>query len=139
MKRTIFIALGSLFVGLAVIGIFIPILPTTPFLLLAAYFYARSSARLYGWVLSSPLLGDYIRHYREGAGVPVFKKVLVILFLWLMLGYTALAFVEPWWGKVLLFAVAGGVSYHIIRIKTSIPIVQDRGAELHPANTMQED
>jgi len=138
MKKTILITLGSFFVGLAVLGIFIPLLPTTPFLLLAAYFYARSSGRLYRWLLSSPLLGDYIRHYREGGGVPVFKKVIVILFLWLMLGYTALAVVQPWWGKTILFAVAAGVSYHIIKIKTAAQ-VQKTSVDLQPVNTLQED
>jgi len=118
MKRAIFIILGSFFVGLGIMGIFVPILPTTPFLLLAAYFYARSSKRLYAWVLNTPLLGDYIKHYREGVGVPVLKKVIVILFVWLMLAYTAFAIVPVWWGQALLLLVAAAVSYHIIRIRT---------------------
>ena len=139
MKRIVFLVLGSFFVGLGALGIFLPILPTTPFLLLAAYFYARSSTRLYHWILNTPLLGDYIRHYREGGGVPVQKKVIAILFLWLMLGYTALVVVNPWWGKMLLLAAAAGVSYHIIRIKTVPPPEKEQSEEMKQAHTFQDD
>lgn len=138
MKKPLLIVLGSFFVGLALLGILIPVLPTTPFLLLAAYFYARSSERLYRWVLTSPVLGDYIRHYREGGGVPVPKKIIAILFLWLTLGYTALVLLDPWWGKALLFAVAAGVTYHIVKIKTATPI-QRTPVDLHTANTLPKD
>ena len=138
VKRIVFLALGSFFVGLGALGIFLPILPTTPFLLLAAYFFARSSNRLYRWLMKTPLLGDYIRHYREGGGVPVQKKVIAILFLWLMLGYTAIAVVNPWWGKTLLFAAATGVSYHIIKIKTAALAVKE-DKETKQARTFRED
>ena len=66
--------LGFLFVGLGLIGIFLPILPTTPFLLLASFFFARSSPRFDHWLQNTPWLGDYVRHYKQKSGVTLRTK-----------------------------------------------------------------
>ncbi len=72
--RTLLIVCGTLCVGLAVVGIFVPILPTTPFLLLAAVCYARSSQRFLAWLLTNRWFGSYIKNYREGRGIPVSRE-----------------------------------------------------------------
>jgi uncharacterized membrane protein YbaN (DUF454 family) len=117
LKRHLYIILGFVFVALGFIGILLPVWPTTPFLLLSAWFFARSSDRWYRWLLNSRVLGDYIRHYREGCGVPLRKKVIMIAFLWVSLILTGIFLLEAWWGRALLLAVAVGVTIHISCIK----------------------
>lgn len=85
LTRVAFIALGSLCVGLAVLGIFLPVLPTTPFLLLAAGLYARGSTRFYGWLIAHERLGPYVRDYRAGRGIPRRTKVVGLTWMWLAL------------------------------------------------------
>lgn len=115
------VAAGTLFVGLGVVGMFLPVLPTTPFLLLAALCYARGSQRFYHWLLHNRWCGAYIRNYREGRGVTLRHKLVGLFFLWLTLGYAAGFVVQPWWGKALLGAVALGVTIHLLTIKTYHP------------------
>lgn len=119
VKILLFIA-GTLSIVFAVIGMFLPLLPTTPFLLLAAYCYARSSQRFYGWLLSNRYFGTYIKNYREGRGITLQHKVISIALLWLTIGYTTLFVVEPWWGKALLVCVVIGVTFHLARMKTLV-------------------
>jgi len=76
--RPLWIALGFLFVGIGFIGAFLPVLPSTEFFLLAAYFFARSSPRLYSWLLSLPRVGPAIHDYRAGLGMPRRAKVITI-------------------------------------------------------------
>ncbi len=87
MKRIIYIILGSLCVGLGTVGVFLPGLPTTPFMLAASWFFYRSSPRLRAWLLSS-WLGVYIRNYEKNKGVTPRVKVMAIL---MMVGMSALS------------------------------------------------
>lgn len=121
LKRTLLIACGTLSVALGVVGILFPVLPTTPFLLLAAVCYARSSERFYHWLLTNRWLGEYIRNYREGRGIPLKQKVLTITLLWLSIGYAAVFVVPFWWLKLILFGIAAGVTIHLVRTKTYRP------------------
>lgn len=116
--RILLIACGTLCVGLGFIGIFLPVLPTTPFLLLAAACYARSSRRFYHWLLNNRWCGRYIRNYREGRGIPLRQKTITIVLLWLAIGYSALFVVPHWWIKLLLAGIAVAVTVHIARIRT---------------------
>ena len=118
MVKGLWIAGGSLSVALGVIGIFFPVLPTTPFLLLAAFCYARSSQRFYDWLLNNRWFGDYIRNYREGRGIPLTEKILAICSLWLTIGFSVFFVVQVMWVKLLLLAIAVGVTIHLVRIKT---------------------
>jgi len=118
-KKVLFITLGTFFVGIAVVGIIIPILPTTPFLLLSAALYARSSKRFYDWLLNNRLFGKYIKNYREGKGIPVYLKIMVITLLWVTIGVSIVFAVELWVVRILLVVIALGVSIHILKIRTS--------------------
>lgn len=124
LKRNLLIAAGTLCVALGVLGIFLPVLPTTPFLLLAAICYARSSERFYHWLLTNRWFGEYIRNYREGRGIPLRQKVLTILLLWLTIGYAAWFVVPLWWVKLILLGIAAGVTIHLLKIKTFQPEAQ---------------
>jgi uncharacterized membrane protein YbaN (DUF454 family) len=120
IARSLLIASGTLCVCLAVLGIFLPILPTTPFLLLAAYLYARSSERFLHWLLTNQLFGAYIDHYRQGLGMPRREKILTVIALWLTIGFSALHVVQAMWLRVLLGAIAAGVTVHLARIPTYV-------------------
>jgi hypothetical protein len=112
------VAVGTLAVALGVIGIFIPILPTTPFLLLAAFCYARSSERFYRWLLTNRWFGAYLTNYREGRGMALRDKLLTLTALWLAIG-SSIAFAVPSpWGKAALTLIALAVTVHLAGIKT---------------------
>lgn len=113
MKHLLNVA-GSVFLGLGIIGVFVPVLPTTPFLLLAAACYARGSRRLHAWLMSRPRLGEYIRRYREGRGIPAGVKFWTVGLLWVTIGYSALVVVESTALRIVLFGIAVVVTAHIV-------------------------
>lgn len=80
---------GSVCVGLGVVGIFVPVLPTTPFLLLAAACFVRGSPRLHRWLLSNRRLGPYVSGFVDGRGMPARAKRLSILTLWAFMSLSA--------------------------------------------------
>jgi uncharacterized membrane protein YbaN (DUF454 family) len=121
LMRPLFIVLGTLAVALAVFGMFIPILPTTPFLLLAAACYARSSDRFLNWLLHNPWFGAYIRNYREGRGMPRLTKIFTLSALWATLILSGTFAVSAWWLRLLLVVVGTGVTIHLLRIPTYNP------------------
>lgn len=120
LLRALLIGLGSLSLALGVVGIVVPLLPTTPFLILAAACYLRSSERLYRWLTRNRVLGDYLHHYHRGNGIPLKVKVLALGCLWVsILASTWLVIPEHLpWGKALLLAIALGVTVQILRIRT---------------------
>jgi uncharacterized protein len=113
------IGLGFLFTGVGVLGIFLPLLPTTPFLLLAAACFARSSKRFYNWLLNNKVFGRYIKSYLDGEGVPLSTKVISITILWITIVTSAIFFVDTFWTKILLLFIALAVSVHIIGIPSN--------------------
>ena len=118
LVRRLWIGLGTFFVVLGTIGIFLPLLPTTPFLLLAAACYARGSRRFYDWLLNNRWFGDYIRNYREKKGIPLKIKVLSISFLWVTIGYSTLFIIDIPLVRIILILTAIVVSIHIMRFRT---------------------
>ncbi len=120
LKKNLLIISGTICVGLGILGMFLPLLPTTPFLLLAGYCYTRSSKRFYKWLINNRWCGEYIRNYQEGKGMLLKHKVLAITLLWLTISYSIWV-VSAWWIRVLLCAIAGGVSIHLLKLKTYRP------------------
>jgi len=120
------LVVGTLSLGLGILGIILPLLPTTPLLLLAAYCYARSSERFYQWLLNNRWFGEYIKNYREGRGMPRREKILTLAVLWLTIGFAAVFVVPAWWVRLILLVVACGVTIHLLRIKTHIPPADER-------------
>lgn len=111
-------AAGTFFVGLGIVGIFLPILPTTPFLLLAAACYARSSERFYNWLLNHRWFGKYIRTYREGRGIPLKAKALSISLIWLTIFSSVIFVVHPLIVRVILIVIAAGVTFYLLSLPT---------------------
>lgn len=117
-SRWVLIIVGSFFAGLGILGIFLPLLPTTPFLLLAAACYIRSSERLYNWLMNNRWIGRYIKNYLEGKGVPLKSKVFSISALWITIGYSVFFVVNIFPVRVILILIAIGVTMHLLSIRT---------------------
>ncbi|MGI2336749.1 MAG: YbaN family protein [Dehalogenimonas sp.] len=115
--RILLIIAGSIALGLGILGIFLPLLPTTPFLLLAAACYARSSNRFHDWLLGHRIFGEYIRNYRDHRAIKLRAKVLGITMLWLTIGIS-IFFVSYLWLKLLLAVIAIVVTLHLLSLKT---------------------
>ena len=118
IKKVILVSSGTLFLIIGIIGIFIPLLPTTPFLLLAAACYIRGSKKFYNWLIKNKWLGEYIKNYQEGRGVPLNVKIITIIVLWLTIMISIIIFVSNFIIQIILFFIAIGVTIHILTIKT---------------------
>lgn len=117
-KRILFIVAGTICLGLGTLGIILPLLPTTPFLLLTAACYMRGSDRMYQWLLNNKWFGTYIRNYREGKGIPLRGKISALVLLWTTISFTAIFIISIGVIRVTLFIIAAIVSIYLIRLPT---------------------
>lgn len=118
VKRVFLITAGVVSLVLGIIGIVVPLLPTTPFLLLAATCFLRSSRKLYCWLTTHPVFGNYILGYQRYKAVSKRAKVSALVLLWMCILYSVLVVVPVLWVKVILLLTAAGVSVHILSLKT---------------------
>lgn len=119
VKRAIYVLAGTMLLVIGAVGVVIPVLPTTPFLLLSAACYMRGSERLHNWMLNNRVFGEFIRNYREGKGISFKDKFLTLLLLWFTIGFSILFVIEMPLLKGLLFLIAFVVSAHIILLPTN--------------------
>lgn len=119
MLRYLFVALGVACCVLGLVGVFVPVLPTTPFLLLAAALFVRSSPRLYRRLMGHRLLGPYLQRFLRDRALPLRVKAVSVALVWLSLTYGAVCVVRAEWARGLLLAVAVGVTVHLLRFPTS--------------------
>ncbi|MFA6572263.1 MAG: YbaN family protein [Bacteroidota bacterium] len=117
LKYLLFIA-GSVSLILGIIGIFLPLLPTTPFLLLSAACYIRSSERVYKWLLANKYLGSFIRNYREKKGIHIKIKTSALFLLWATILFTSFFIIKILIISIILIIIAIAVTIHLLRIKT---------------------
>ncbi|MEE1142168.1 MAG: YbaN family protein [Bacteroidales bacterium] len=117
MKKYLLIIVGCLSLGLGIIGMFLPVLPTTPFLLLSAGCFLRSSKSLYDWLLNHKHLGGYIKDFIEHKAISKKIKITIITTLWATI-LLSVMIVGLMWVKTLLILIAIGVSVHILHFKT---------------------
>ena len=117
MKKLLLIS-GFIVLGLGILGIFLPILPTTPFLLLAAFLFAKSSPKWHQKLITHPKLGTYILNFQQYKAIPLSVKTSSIVLLWITITLSALFATQLCWLKLLLLAIAVGVSIHILSYKT---------------------
>lgn len=120
LVRYLLLAVGWLSVALGFIGIFVPVLPTTPFLLLAAACFVRSSQRLYNWLVMHPRLGPWFRDYLDGNGIPLKGKVYAIGTMWLSIGISCWL-VPLVWARIGMLISATLVTLYILRLRTLPP------------------
>jgi hypothetical protein len=117
IKKYLLILLGTISFILGVIGIFLPLIPTTPFLLLTAVCYVRSSKRLCHWLMNHKVFGSYIHNYIENKSIKKSIKVSALLFLWLTL-LISMMIVDHNHLKILLATIGMAVSIHLIMLKS---------------------
>lgn len=116
--RYLLAALGLLSLGLGILGIFLPVLPTTPLLLLAAALFLRSSRPLYDWLMNHPKLGPYIRNFMEHKAIPLRVKVISVSMVWITLLYCAVAVAGHWAFRLFFVVLAACITAHILSYKT---------------------
>jgi len=116
--RYFLLFIGYLCVGLGVLGIFLPILPTTPFLLLASYLFYHTSPKAQAWLLGQKYLGAYIKDFQIYKAIPLRVKIYSISMLWVTILLSAFVFLDLWWLRLLLILIAIGVTIHILSFKT---------------------
>jgi len=119
LKRWLYVVAGTACVIIGTIGIVVPVLPTTPFLLLAAICYTRSSQRLYDALMSNRVLGSYIKNYLEGRGMTKRAKMWTLSLLWLGITLTAALATDSSIVRMLLAVVLVGVTIHILTVSTA--------------------
>ncbi len=118
--RWILISCGWLAVAGGVVGIFLPLLPTVPFLLLAVACFARSSERFHRWLVEHNHLGPLLRDYLGGAGMPLRAKAIAIGMVWVSFPATTILFARDFWLKIVLIAVAVGVTLYLLSLPTAM-------------------
>lgn len=116
--KWVLISVGVICVGLGVIGIFVPLLPTTPFLLVAAACFIRSSDRLYQRLVTHPMLGPYIRNYREHRAITRRARIVALVLLWATIGYAAFGLATSLALRIIVLSIATAVTVHLVRLKT---------------------
>ncbi|KXK06568.1 MAG: Inner membrane protein YbaN [Acidobacteria bacterium OLB17] len=134
VRKALLIFLGTVCVGLGVLGMFLPLMPTTVFLLLAAYCYSKSSDRFHTWLLTNRWLGKYITTYKSGQGITVRQKCTTLLTLWASISISIWFVGGKFWVTLILLAVAIGVTIHILWLKTYRPEVA-----VEPLNAQAEE
>ena len=127
--RILLLVVGTMSVIAGLIGILLPLVPTTPFLLLAAWCFARSSPRFYRLLLGNRWLGPYIRNYREGRGLTMAAKVSTLVVLWLAIASTVWFIAPMPWARVVLIAIATGVTIYLLRLPTTTAEASQTRAE----------
>ena len=118
MKRRVIAGFGFVALGLGILGIFLPLLPATPLLLLAAYLFSKSSDKYYRWLIAHRIFGKYISNFLKYRIIPTHIKVLSITMMWITMGVSAY-FIPYLALRLLMLAVAGGVTVHILSYKSA--------------------
>ncbi len=116
LLRWALLGVGCVAIILAVIGIFLPVLPTVPFLLLALACFARSSESFYAWLRDHDHLGPLIRPYLQGQGISCATKLKAISLVWISIGFSVLFLLDVFWVKGVLLAIATAVTFYLVRL-----------------------
>ena len=118
IRKYLLILAGLTSLLLGIIGIFVPLLPTTPFLLLSAGCFLKSSKPFYNWLIRNKLFGGYIRNYLKYKAVSKKSKIFTISVLWIVILISAIFFTELVWIRIILILVAVGVTIHLLKLHT---------------------
>ena len=114
--RHLLIAFGFVCIAIGVLGIFLPLLPTVPLLLLAAACFARGSDRCYSWLIEHRHLGPMVQGYIDGKGIPIRAKLTALCLIWVSIPITVIFAINYTWGKAMLLLVGLAISIYLIRL-----------------------
>lgn len=117
MKKPIYMTIAWLSLSLGIVGIVVPVLPTTPFLLLSAFCFEKSSEKFHAWLLENKVFGKYIRDYQEKKGISLRNKIIAIATMGLGMSYSAYKVPHPH-ARIALLLIFIAVSIHICKLKT---------------------
>ncbi len=120
LKRLFFLSLGTTFFGIGAVGVILPVLPTTPFILLSVFCFGKSSKRAERWISNNRYFGSYIENYKNKNGVPLDIKLKSIAFLWIMLIISIIFFFNNNYIPLILSIVGIAITMHILLLKTKI-------------------
>lgn len=118
LSRPVLIIIGTIFVGLGIAGVFLPLIPGMPFFLVAAWCYGRSSPRFHSWLLNNRVCGPYIRDYRQHRGMRPQAKVKAISVLWIGIACAGMMATNGFWIRLIMILTAAGVTLIILSVRT---------------------
>ena len=118
LTKYLYLIAGFLLVLIGVIGIFLPVLPTTIFLILASACFVKGSPKANQWLRNHKILGMYIKNYQDKSGLTLKSKIVIIILLWTMILLSAFYFTDEFYIQILLIVIAVGVTIHLIMVKT---------------------
>jgi len=116
--KIVYIIFGTISLVLGTLGIFLPLLPTTPFYLLTAWLYMRGSEKMYRKVMSNKYFGTIVRDFQEEKSISLKTKIVIVSMLWGTILLSAFLAVSIWWVRFLLIGIAIGVTIHVLSFKT---------------------
>jgi uncharacterized membrane protein YbaN (DUF454 family) len=116
--RILLTVLGLISLGLGILGIFLPVLPTTPLLLLAAWLFLRGNRGLYDWLMNHPKFGNYIRNFTVHKSIPLHVKIISVSMIWITLLNCAIFVAEHWAFRAFFVLLAIAITLHILSYKT---------------------
>lgn len=117
-KKLMFLVVGTISLALGVIGIILPVLPTTPFILLTAYCYLRGSPRFHAWLVEHPTLGPIVKEYGDGEGMTKESKQKAIAMTWIAVTLTAIFLLDTLQLRILVIGLAIIGTLVLLRLKT---------------------
>jgi len=117
VKLLLLNVLGFLFLGIGAVGIFMPLLPTTPFVILAAMCFSYGNRKFYMWLKRTPFFGTFVAHFEEKQGIPMSLKIKSIVFVWVSLAIS-MVMLQAVWAYILLSVIGTGVTVHLLMLKT---------------------
>ncbi len=118
MIKILLVIVGYISLALGIVGIFLPLIPTTPFLLLAAMSFLHSSNKLYNWLVTHRIFGTYINGYLQFRAISTASKIVTMVLLWGVIGTTIIFHTDIFWLRVVLLLIAVSVSVHILMLRT---------------------
>ncbi|MBN2655752.1 MAG: YbaN family protein [Spirochaetales bacterium] len=135
MKKILLITVGNISLSLGIAGIFLPVLPTTPFLLLSAACYVRSSKKLYLWLIHHRFLGLYIRSFIQYKAISLRAKIISLSALWIVMLSTIFFFISFLWLRALLFCIGIGVTVYLMHYRTLTEEMKNEIKKGEPGNS----
>ena len=118
VKKGVYFIIGSLSLAAGFIGVFLPVIPTTPFVLLSAWCFFRSSDKIYKWVISNKKFGPTIENYQEGRGITKNTKIRAVVMMWLTITLSIYFYINNIYLIALLYLIATGVTIYLYKLPT---------------------